>query len=199
MTNNDARLIVVTQQRDLYTGLVAGLRKRGHGGHSHCIPRLSDVEQGLVKNKTCVLVLDMDVHPGPNTHEYLRQLVQNYMLLVIITATSQSSVTGVLRPPIKELATKPRVTSPLSMESFCKNIADKIKAYVTAQPVVNHLDVHKTVGASEKIIAIASSTGGTEALDMIFRRFPVDIPPVLVVQHMASGFTKLFADRLNKI
>ncbi|MDR3239257.1 MAG: chemotaxis protein CheB [Clostridiales bacterium] len=50
-----------------------------------------------------------------------------------------------------------------------------------------------------KIIAFASSTGGTEALEKILRALPAAIPPVLIVQHMPSGFTKLFADRLNTI
>jgi two-component system chemotaxis response regulator CheB len=49
------------------------------------------------------------------------------------------------------------------------------------------------------IIAIGSSTGGTQALQRIFRSFPKEIPPVLVVQHIPAVFSKAFADRLNSI
>ena len=52
---------------------------------------------------------------------------------------------------------------------------------------------------ADRVIAIASSTGGTEALERIIGELPVTIPPILIVQHMPSGFTKFFADRLNSI
>ncbi|MCL2664738.1 MAG: CheB methylesterase domain-containing protein [Defluviitaleaceae bacterium] len=63
--------------------------------------------------------------------------------------------------------------------------------------MTNFKDLNRMVTEFNKIIAMASSTGGTEALEKIFRALPVDVPPVVVVQHMPSGFTKLFADRLN--
>lgn len=50
---------------------------------------------------------------------------------------------------------------------------------------------------SEAIIALGASTGGTEALEQVIRFFPEDTPPVIIVQHMPAGFTKLYADRLN--
>jgi two-component system chemotaxis response regulator CheB len=53
--------------------------------------------------------------------------------------------------------------------------------------------------ASGKIIAIGASTGGTVALKEILPQFPVDTPPILVVQHMPAGFTRLFAESLDKV
>ncbi|MBL9118582.1 MAG: chemotaxis response regulator protein-glutamate methylesterase [Phycisphaerae bacterium] len=50
---------------------------------------------------------------------------------------------------------------------------------------------------SRKIIAIGSSTGGTEALRSILAALPLETPAVLMTQHMPEGFTKPFADRLN--
>ena len=52
---------------------------------------------------------------------------------------------------------------------------------------------------SDKIIAIGSSTGGTEAIVEILKRFPAEMPPILIVQHMPAVFTKMYADRLNDI
>lgn len=51
---------------------------------------------------------------------------------------------------------------------------------------------------SEVIIALGASTGGTEALEQVIRNFPEDTPPVVIVQHMPAGFTKLYAERLNR-
>jgi two-component system chemotaxis response regulator CheB len=50
-----------------------------------------------------------------------------------------------------------------------------------------------------KIIVIGASTGGTEAIIKILKELPEDFSPILIAQHMPCGFTKLYADRLNKI
>lgn len=52
---------------------------------------------------------------------------------------------------------------------------------------------------SDAVIALGASTGGTDALIQVVKEFPEDTPPVLIVQHMPAGFTKMYADRLNKI
>jgi two-component system chemotaxis response regulator CheB len=49
------------------------------------------------------------------------------------------------------------------------------------------------------VLAIAASTGGTEALERILAKLPQDIAPPLIVQHMPTGFTKLFANRLDSL
>jgi two-component system chemotaxis response regulator CheB len=48
-----------------------------------------------------------------------------------------------------------------------------------------------------KLIAIGSSTGGTEVVRDILAGLPKQFPPVVVVQHMLSQFTSLFAERLQ--
>ena len=49
------------------------------------------------------------------------------------------------------------------------------------------------------IIARGASTGGTEATLEVMKRLPADIPPMLIVQHMPTGFTQMYADRLNRL
>ena len=51
---------------------------------------------------------------------------------------------------------------------------------------------------SDKIIAIGASTGGTEAVSSILEQLPKMMPGILITQHMPKGFTKTFAERLNK-
>jgi two-component system chemotaxis response regulator CheB len=49
------------------------------------------------------------------------------------------------------------------------------------------------------LVAIGSSTGGPPALQHIFSAFEQKYPfAVVVSQHMPAGFTKAFADRLNR-
>lgn len=53
------------------------------------------------------------------------------------------------------------------------------------------------VGGRDRIVAIGASTGGTEAIFEVVKRFKRDIPGVVIVQHMPPGFTQMYADRLN--
>ena len=49
------------------------------------------------------------------------------------------------------------------------------------------------------LIAIGASTGGTEATLEVLQRLPADMPGIVVTQHMPEGFTKMYAERLNRI
>jgi len=62
------------------------------------------------------------------------------------------------------------------------------KTYVTNA----NLDLHF-------LIAIGSSTGGTEAIKHILEQMPSEIPPIVIVQHIPEVFSKALADRLNKL
>jgi two-component system chemotaxis response regulator CheB len=52
--------------------------------------------------------------------------------------------------------------------------------------------------ATPRAIAIAASTGGPPAIQQVLRELPADFPaPILVVQHIASGFTEGFVSWLD--
>ena len=53
--------------------------------------------------------------------------------------------------------------------------------------------------SSEKLIAIGASTGGTEAIRHVLEPLPLTSPAILITQHMPPGFTRSFAERLNKL
>jgi two-component system chemotaxis response regulator CheB len=62
-----------------------------------------------------------------------------------------------------------------------------------APPVVGH----DLAPATETIVCIGASTGGTESLRVVLEGLPANSPPILVVQHMPERFTAAFAHRLN--
>jgi two-component system chemotaxis response regulator CheB len=58
----------------------------------------------------------------------------------------------------------------------------------------------ETLIAGRMVVMIASSTGGPRALYEVLPKLPGDLPAaVLVVQHMALGYTKSMAERLNQV
>ena len=58
------------------------------------------------------------------------------------------------------------------------------------------LHIHP-VPATEKLIVVGASTGGTEAIKIFLLGLPDQCPPVLISQHMPEAFTKPFAERLD--
>lgn len=52
---------------------------------------------------------------------------------------------------------------------------------------------------TNQILAIAASTGGTQALKTILPQLPSDLPGTVIVQHMPPVFTKNFAEHLQKL
>jgi two-component system, chemotaxis family, protein-glutamate methylesterase/glutaminase len=52
---------------------------------------------------------------------------------------------------------------------------------------------------TERVVAIGTSTGGTQALELVLRSLPRVCPGIVIVQHMPEKFTAAFASRLNSI
>ncbi len=52
---------------------------------------------------------------------------------------------------------------------------------------------------TEKIVAIGTSTGGTQALEVVLTALPRVSPGIVIVQHMPEKFTASFASRLNSL
>lgn len=50
-----------------------------------------------------------------------------------------------------------------------------------------------------QIIAMGASTGGTEALLAVLEKLPDNLPPIVITQHMPPVFTKMYAERLDRL
>jgi two-component system chemotaxis response regulator CheB len=50
---------------------------------------------------------------------------------------------------------------------------------------------------TDRVVAIGTSTGGTQALEMVLTALPRVCPGIVIVQHMPEKFTEAFANRLN--
>lgn len=52
---------------------------------------------------------------------------------------------------------------------------------------------------TDKVVALGTSTGGTQALEIVLHSLSRVSPGIVIVQHMPENFTAAFANRLNEV
>lgn len=157
-----------------------------------------------------VITLDIEM-PRMDGLTFLRKLMKHYPLPVIIVS-SLTREGGALALEAIESGAVDVVSKPgeaYSVGDMSVQLADKIRAAARVRPA----DLQKSCGAdisrtpasykrsltesTHKVIAIGSSTGGTEALKEVLIRLPPTAPGIMIVQHMPANFTFSFAQRLD--
>ncbi|MBC3797070.1 protein-glutamate methylesterase/protein-glutamine glutaminase [Acetobacterium tundrae] len=157
----------------------------------------------IIKLKPDVVTLDVEM-PKMNGIEFLKKLMPQYPLPVIVVSSVSKNILDALDAGAVEFVTKPNFSRAGGMNSFVNELIVKIKIASTAK--VGNLKkdyapikaiANSGVNTMNMIIAIGASTGGTDAIYAVVSRLPRDMPPIVIVQHMPPVFTKLYADRLN--
>ncbi|MCL2874432.1 MAG: CheB methylesterase domain-containing protein [Defluviitaleaceae bacterium] len=142
-----------------------------------------------------VLIWDYDFSPCNLT--YLTTLTNKYNVLLILTSKSSSISIPVAKSGRIKFLSIP--TSDVGFKMFADDIKKFITAFYSSVPKLSYAASAKTVTSQDRIISIAASTGGTVALEKILTKLEPDCPPILIVQHIITGFSHLFAERLNTI
>ncbi|RTL31774.1 MAG: chemotaxis response regulator protein-glutamate methylesterase [Burkholderiales bacterium] len=75
----------------------------------------------------------------------------------------------------------------------------KVAAKLTADAVLPSTPHRAMSETTDRVVAIGTSTGGTQALETVLRELPSNSPGIVVVQHMPAQFTAAFAQRLNSV
>jgi two-component system chemotaxis response regulator CheB len=68
---------------------------------------------------------------------------------------------------------------------------------LTADAILPAAQGHAMAQTTERIVALGTSTGGTQALEAVLTALPRVCPGIVIVQHMPEKFTASFAARLN--
>ncbi len=167
----------------------------------------------LVQLKPDVMTLDVEM-PRMDGISFLEKVMQHMPIRTIIFSslakTGSETYFRALEVGAIEIMEKPAIDVSQSMQSLAAEIIEKVKTVARARltPIKKvsapGAPVQKATGSAlarttHQLIAVASSTGGTEALKVFLAGMPANIPGTLVVQHMPPGFTKSFADNLNKM
>ncbi|CAK0774898.1 Protein-glutamate methylesterase/protein-glutamine glutaminase 2 [Gammaproteobacteria bacterium] len=84
----------------------------------------------------------------------------------------------------------------LGTTAAARVIPPKLSADVILPPASPRHGFHR---GTERLVAIGTSTGGTQALEVVLRALPRDVPGIAIVQHMPERFTHAFAARLDSL
>jgi two-component system chemotaxis response regulator CheB len=162
----------------------------------------SAVEDLIFKFKPDVITLDVYMPEQDGITFYKEKLKKLNIPTVLITSISINEGPQVLQAlsyGVVDYIQKPTMSE---IKQQTPVIIEKIKAAALAKINFGSLELQQARGnlaLSNKLILIGASTGGTEALTVVLKSLPSQIPPILIVQHMPSGFTKSFAERLNQM
>ena len=171
-----------------------------------------------------VMTLDVEM-PGMSGIDFLKKLLAVRSLPVILVSSLDLRVFDALSAGAVDFVRKPE---PGQNEAFVAALTQKVIAAAGAhvrrartqvqpqtagQPAPGGWTRPASITPSEApipllgnkpaldqvIIGLGASTGGTEATLEVMKRLPADIPGMLIVQHMPTGFTQMYADRLNRL
>jgi two-component system chemotaxis response regulator CheB len=150
------------------------------------------VARDLIKQTSPdVLTLDVEM-PKMDGLEFLEKLMRlRPMPVVMVSSLTErgSEITmRALELGAVDFVTKPKMSIQSGMLEYTGQAAR-----LELAPVRNPLT------SSEKLIIIGASTGGTEAIKDFLIQLPSDCPGILITQHMPEGFTRSFANRLDKL
>ncbi|MCL2605014.1 MAG: CheB methylesterase domain-containing protein [Defluviitaleaceae bacterium] len=190
------RIIIASSQTDMMRAVGNELARLPCAETVSRVMRVADAEHKISAICSHLLLVDLD---SVTDLFRLQQIKNRHQLYVICVSGNASYATTSLRSGGDEFVLKPAISTPVSTMKFIENIVKHVNAYAQRQKTPAMRELNKMVSKhdKQKIVAIASSTGGTSALEVLLAGLPADIPPIVAVQHMTSGFTKLFAERLN--
>ncbi len=163
-----------------------------------------------------VIVLDLEM-PRMDGLTFLRRIMRQDPIPVVVCSSHAAHGTETALRALEEGAGEVLAKPKLGVRDFLHDSAvillDTIRAAAQARPrrreslapprltadaVLPRGHRAPRRAASERIVAIGASTGGTDALREILQTLPLEVPGMVVVQHMPELFTAAFARRLDE-
>ena len=171
-----------------------------------------DAKAKITRLNPDVMTLDVEM-PGTNGIDFLKQLLPEHPLPVILVSSLNLRVFDALAAGAVDFVRKPDGVE--SREAFLRALSQKIvvasrakvpscgraaaKQPAAVAPAAALGRGSGLVDLDHTIIGLGASTGGTEATLEVLKRLPADIPGMVIVQHMPKGFTGMYAQRLNRL
>ena len=172
------------------------------------------------KNPPDVLLLDIEM-PGMDGLTFLRQIMSGTPIPTVICSTlstegSKVALEALSAGAVAVLA-KPKLGLKQHLEDSRREMIQTLKTAAKSRPRLRAAAAEPSGGgraanvqrapvlssvhafAMNKPVVIGSSTGGTQALELVLTNLPADAPGIAITQHMPEKFTAMYASRLNGI
>jgi two-component system chemotaxis response regulator CheB len=172
-----------------------------------------------------VIVLDIEM-PRMDGITFLKKIMSEHPTPVVICSSlaekGAATTMQALEAGAVEIITKPQVGLKRFLEEASHELVTAVRAAAMANvkrlkatpiaavkmapaPKLNADAIlaapssNAMAQTTERIIAIGTSTGGTQALEAVLTALPRVCPGMVIVQHMPEKFTASFAGRLNEL
>ncbi len=168
-----------------------------------------------------LLTLDLEM-PRMDGFTFLRWLMRTFPrpTLVVSSQESNKSVFRALELGAADFVLKPVSYASERLGQIEGDVIAKLREIAAARPDKLALRTQRlavsapepagapgrrkavvtTVAGRYRCVAIGASTGGPPALQQVLTAFSADLPATVVIaQHMPEGFTKMFAERLDRL
>jgi two-component system chemotaxis response regulator CheB len=163
-----------------------------------------------------VIVLDIEM-PRMDGITFLKKIMAERPTPVVICSTlaeagAQTSMQALAAGAVT-IITKPKIGLKQFLEDTSEDLVSAVKAAAkanmravratvknTADVIMPAADKHSAmIQTTERVVALGTSTGGTQALEVVLTSLPRVTPGIVIVQHMPEKFTAAFAERLNSL
>jgi len=171
-----------------------------------------------------VLTLDIEM-PRMDGITFLKNLMRLRPMPVIMISTltekGAEATLESLRIGAIDFVEKPKADVSNTLKSYSDDLIEKIRSAASSnlkigdhKPVKEIADPLKSINVdtiispttkkiifskTEKIIALGSSTGGTEAVKQLVKMLPKNTPAILISQHLPAAFSESFAKHVDDV
>ncbi|MCK5121772.1 MAG: chemotaxis response regulator protein-glutamate methylesterase [Methylococcales bacterium] len=172
-----------------------------------------------------VLTLDIEM-PRMDGLTFLRNLMRLRPMPVVMISTLTEKGAAVTLEALElgavDFVAKPKVDVSNTLNEYAEDIIAKVKMAAkarvrtlevkpkgspppivvvekhSADAVISASPAKKHFKTTDKIIALGSSTGGTEAIKVVIRGLSRDTPAIVISQHLPAAFSESFTKHVNE-